>query len=140
MKNALILSFSLLVFAACKKQYTSKSSLKEVNPENSMVIHYSNSGCFSSTTETLTIFKVGSGYKYKLEHTMNNSTLVTEGKCSAAFPKAYENFEKEGRGYVSQNNCTSVSSWKIVAPSKTIEFGDGDCKLMGYYQLKETLQ
>lgn len=130
----------LQAIVACKKQYVAHSCLKEVNIEKPMVIHYSSTGCFATISETLTISKLDNSYKWKLEHTMNNTSVVTEGICSSDFPKAYEYFEKEGTGYTTQNQCTTVSDWTIATANNTLSFTDGDCKLTGYYKLKETLK
>ncbi len=142
MKKYIIILASIVSLAACKKTHFSGPCYKDdtTAAPAEKVIRFSNIGCFSSSNEILRIFKSPAGYSYSLEVTINNQKKVTKGTCRPDFPEAFAFFEKEGTGYTSLDNCTSISDWTVENAGKTFKIHDGDCKLIGYDKLKLTLK
>lgn len=141
MKKYIFILATIFSLASCKKTHFSGPCYKNdtTHAQAEKVIRFSNIGCFSTSTEVLRIFKSPSGYSYTLEVEVNNQKKVTKGTCSNEFPEAFDFFEKEGTGYMSLDNCTSISDWTVENAGKTFKIHDGDCKLIGYNKLKLTL-
>lgn len=125
-----------------KKPKVLENLIDSVGKKDTLFIKSVSVGCFHFYLEELKIFKKSDSLygelTLSLPHREKIYKPLTQFFNDSAII-AYREFEKSGKSYKTENNCTTKESYVISLKEDSLKFTDNGCKLHGYDLLKSKL-
>jgi hypothetical protein len=145
MKSAAILSVLVFLSYNLLQAQEKHNLIEKLHKGEKIEIKRSVTGCFSSSSETLSIYKNNSGIfaSYNLFDPEGN--LIEPAKTiplQDSVLTALHNFEqavKIARLHTGRFLCTNTSTYTINYSGKTVKFTDTDCSFVEYNKLKQAI-